>query len=94
MERDTEVTPVVFRVWRASEGGGVLALFPNESPSVISKPWLCDSYEHIGQHGSADYAGCVNATRPATETEAAPLKAELESLGYKLRVLKRRPAHA
>lgn len=44
------------------------------------------AYSHVGQHSSAhpDYA---KESRPATPEEYAPLKAELESLGYNLEVL-------
>ena len=39
------------------------------------------SYQHIGQHGGAspDLSFC---TRPSTLDEIAPLKAELERIGY------------
>lgn len=79
-------TPVVFRVWK--QGGGVLALFPT-LPSNIGGS-LCVSYESVGQHGGADYHGCVQLTRPATPDEYGPLWAELEQcIGYALRVVKR-----
>lgn len=80
-----EPTVVVFRVWR--DAGTVLALFPHEKGDHSGH---CACYERVGQHGAADYTGCVAKTRPATEAEAAPLKAELESLGYTLKVQQRR----
>ena len=46
-------------------------------------------YEHFGQHGPADYTGCIKITRQATVKEAAPLLAELRQIGYKLQVVKR-----
>ena len=48
---------------------------------------LKTSYSHIGQHSSCaiEY---VNQSRPATETEYADLKKELESIGYILKVCK------
>lgn len=45
------------------------------------------SYEHYGQHGGAhlDY---VKESKPATESEYMPLKQELESIGYNLKICK------
>ena len=77
-------TAVVFRVWQPE--GTVLALFPYEK----EHSGLCSSYEHVGQHASADYTGCIQRSRPATSAEYAPLKSELEHRGYTLRVLRRR----
>jgi len=82
---DNQTTLVVFRRWRATDD--VIALFPAE-PSDING-WYCLSYEHVGQHSGADYFGVVQATRPATEEEAAPLAEELTRIGYKLNTIKR-----
>jgi hypothetical protein len=88
------ITEVVFRVWIGkdkTEAEGVLALFPYEQAA----PGYCDSFEHIGQHGSADYRGLVGGgwnrrTRPAKPEEYAGLKRELENCyGYRLKVIKR-----
>jgi len=69
----------------------VLALFPG----LEAKPGYCESFEHVGQHGAADYAGCISRTRPAkmTENDVKALYRELESApyGYRLRVQVRRP---
>lgn len=81
---NTELTTVVFRTWR--DVGTVLALFPYE----IEERGLCSSYEHVGQHGSADYQGCIARTRPSKPAEFASLKRELEGIGYKLSVRLRR----
>jgi len=82
-------TVVVFRKWKKSEGGGILALFPLEQ----ERGYLCTSYEHIGQHGAADYVGCIMRTKSAKPEEYADLKKELESepYNYNLVVKKRRP---
>jgi hypothetical protein len=77
-----EETPVVFRKWSEKEGGEILALFPADQEGH----YLIGSYQHTGQHGSANYFGCIQATRKATPEEYAPLKAELEQIGYKLKV--------
>jgi hypothetical protein len=51
--------------------------------------FYCDSYEHVGQHGGADYYGVVPRTKPCSLEEAADLMAELQRIGYILRPLKR-----
>jgi len=81
IEQDTEKTLVVFRYWHKDKDyPNVIALFPE-----IEDHWpYCSSYEHIGQHGGADYHGVVASTRPASESEYRDLKEELESLGYNL----------
>lgn len=82
---DTEITRVVFRVFKA--GNDVLALFPDQQNPVTG---LVMSYQHIGQHSEANYYGCVKASRLATVREYIPLKRELQSLGYKVKVSKRK----
>ncbi len=88
----SETTPVVFRVWPKSNGGGVIALFPT-LPGSTSDPYSCDSFEHVGQHGSADCTGTIRGTRAAKPDEYASLKRELESppYEYKLKVYARVP---
>lgn len=83
-----EKTAVVFRVWR--DTNTVIALFPNErevSGCVMS-------YEHVGQHGAADYAHVINATRPANADESSALRQELQGIGYNLVVYRRRPTRS
>jgi len=72
------MTPVIFRKWR-EQPQTILALFPTE-PGDISGVF-CSCYEHVGQHGSADYHGCVARTTPATTTEYSELLTELKSYG-------------
>jgi hypothetical protein len=81
-------TVVVFRKWKDS--GDVIALFPEE-PSDING-WYCDAYEHVGQHGGADYFGGIRLTRPASAAESAALAEELTRIGYKLKSIKRASA--
>ena len=76
-------TIVVFRKFKE---GDILALFPAERGD---NNWAVSSYMHVGQHGAADYTGCIRLTKPATPEEYAPLKRELESIGYVLDVKKR-----
>ena len=76
---------VVFRRWR--DTGGVIALFP-ELPADLGGD-CCDAYEHVGQHGGADYHGVIQHTTPCSPDDAAAVAAELRTIGYKLRPLKR-----
>lgn len=82
-EQTEPITKVVFRKFKE---GDILALFPyeHEGRGTVS------SYQHIGQHSSADYYHCIHATKPATPEEYAPLLAELTGIGYNLKVAKRR----
>jgi len=70
-------TPVIFRKWRSGDHD-ILALFP----TIPGSPGLCSSYQHVGQHGSADYAHCIRQTTPASPAEYADLLAELVGQGY------------
>ncbi len=80
-ERDEHETSVKFRKWR-KKNGGIIALFP-EIPSDIHGYYNM-SYEHVGQHGGADFSSVIARTVPATAEESADLKRELESIGYNL----------
>ncbi|MCY2987535.1 MAG: hypothetical protein NTY19_06685 [Planctomycetota bacterium] len=60
-----EVHKVVFRRWRDS--GDIIALF-SELPADRHGRYA-DSYEHIGQHGAADYLGVIPSIRSVEETE-------------------------
>ena len=81
MEKDIEITKVVFRKWR----GIIIALFPE----IQSHGLFCESYMHIGQHGGANYDYVVQQSIPATATEYADLQQELESIGYNLKIYQR-----
>jgi len=77
---------VIFRIW---PGGDVTALWPYLIVDWPSSSY-CQSYEHIGQHGAADYHYVIKQTRPAKENEYADLLKELQSLGYDPVIRKRR----
>jgi len=86
-EEKTPLTKVIFRRWRG-EDKSVVALFP-EDPGT-KDPTTCGSYAHVGQHGSASVWVMMNRTRPVKDpAEYAELKAELEGLGYRLKVCRR-----
>jgi hypothetical protein len=67
---------VVFRMFE----GDVIALFPEQDEGR----GLINSYEHIGQHGGADYSSVISRSRKATSKEYSDLKKELTSIGYNL----------
>jgi hypothetical protein len=72
---------VVLRRWR--KGGDVIALFP-ELPATVDG--LVTSYQHLGQHGAADYHHVISQTAPVPldgpDRERDELLAELSSIGY------------
>lgn len=79
-----EETEVIFRKFK--DDGSLIALFPYEEWAEGS----CGSYMHVGQHGGADYNHCIKASKPAKLSEYKDLKEELQSLGYVLKVIKRK----
>tara|TARA_Y100000310_G_C20220314_1_gene595447 strand:- start:283 stop:561 length:279 start_codon:yes stop_codon:yes gene_type:complete len=72
------MTPVIYRKYK--QNGDILALFP--SIPHDHNGYYCESYQHIGQHGGADYVHCIGITTPATPAEYADLHAELIRVGY------------
>ena len=77
---DKSFTRVFFK--KFSDGDVIAFLMDNEvNPSRI------DSYMHIGQHSEAseDFPASLKG---CTKEEYAPLKKELESIGYFLKVVK------
>ena len=83
--RDGEVTPVLFR---KSRDGEVTAVFPCEVASTDDASMGC--FSHIGQHGACSL-DWYRTTRPASLSEYADLKTELESppYHYRLKVYRR-----
>jgi hypothetical protein len=79
-------TIVIFRKDRTG-WKDCFALFP-ELPAD-NYGHYCDSYQHIGQHCSADYHGCIAASDAAKPDEYADLFEELERRGYNLVVRQR-----
>ncbi len=74
------MTPVIFRKWSESEGGGIIALFPTDLGT--NDPYTSSSYARVGQHGSANPVGVIEITTAATPSEYAALLEELKNLGY------------
>jgi len=77
-------TKVIFRTFPRE--GDTVALFP-ELPAT-HQGHDCLSYAHLGQHGAASPA-LTRDTRRATPEEIAPLRRELETIGYDLDIRER-----
>jgi hypothetical protein len=75
----------VFRRWKDS--GDIIALFPEIPADLHGRN--CEAYEHVGQHGGADYWGVIQATVPLRANQSADLAAELTRIGYNLRPIRR-----
>lgn len=86
MQKDTQITDVQF--WKSNDadefhpGCNPFAYFSNESEDGEFRL----SYSRVGQHSSChpDY---LDLCTPATPEEYAPLKEELESIGYILNII-------
>ena len=89
LDQDEHETIVVFR---CDPDGGVFALLPEDPADEYGR--LCTSYEHIGQHGAANYRSCIERSRPATPVEYADLLEEMTRIGYRVTVRQREPAGA
>jgi len=88
MLKDTHTTEIMFRVDTTKDfKGTIFAVLPHE---VSNFKGDVTTYQHVGQHSSGDYNVCLEQSRPANELESADLKAEMESLGYNIKVVKKR----
>lgn len=81
----TKADIVVFRRWK--DTGDIIALFP-ELPADLGGDH-CDAYEHVGQHGGADFHHVIRHTKPCSTEQSADLATELRTIGHKLRPVKR-----
>jgi hypothetical protein len=84
-----DIDLVVFRRWK--DCGTIIALFP-EIPADLAGRY-CEAYEHVGQHGGADYYGVIQATTPVELHEAEDLAEELTRIGYNLRPILKASRH-
>jgi hypothetical protein len=83
-----QIDRVIFRRWPKSEGGGVIALLPDQP----ANPYRVLAYEHTGQHGEASTDIPWRTKRTyETDPDVIALKKELESAPYeyKFRVVRR-----
>ena len=65
-------------IFRKFPEGDVIALFPDQ-PEGRGR---INSYQHVGQHGAADYQ-LIRELRPAKPAEYHDLLRELKNIGYK-----------
>lgn len=85
MEKDTYTTDVIFR---RDSNGDIVAIMP-ELLGTYDR-FTCQTYEHIGQHGSGDAS--LAWSLPLRDCDADNKKAlhrELEGIGYNLKEVKR-----
>ena len=68
---------VLFRTW---PDGTVTAVWP--AIPADNEGNLCQTYEHIGQHGGGDWNVIVKRTRAATPSEYQDLLQEITAIGY------------
>ena len=93
MEKDSNITEVIFRKYKPKHNFGVegtiVAVFPYD---LYNEKGNVNCYEFCGQHGEANYDHIINTmTTPASEEESADLKKHLENdFGYNFRVMKKR----
>ena len=92
-----ETIEVMFRKY-TDKSAEILAVFPYEAHDRAARFVSC--YAHIGQHGGAQMAHVLSATRPAKPDEYAELYEELQGIYerstfprcpiFKLRIIQRR----
>lgn len=88
MEKDTHTTEVMFRVDTTNDfKGTIIAILPHELNNHKGHVVV---YQHVGQHSGGDYYWMLKTSKPANESEYADLKQELESIGYNIKVVKKR----
>jgi hypothetical protein len=86
MKKDNYKTEVIFR--KAKEyNGTIIAFFPYD---ISDDKGNVTCYAHVGQHSGACWDYLLFRTKPAKANEYNELFEELESLGYNLKVVKRR----
>ena len=85
LEMTIPCTLVVYRRWK--DTADIIALFPEIVADIDGL--YCLSYEHVGQHGGADYHSVIQHTLPVTSKERAGLARELTLIGYDLKPIQR-----
>ena len=97
MKAKPDTIEVMFRKY-TDKSAEILAVFPYEAHDRAGRFVSC--YAHIGQHGGAQMAHVLSATRPAKPDEYAELYQELQYIYerpkfkgdpvYKLKIIQRR----
>lgn len=91
-----QVSTVLFRRWHTTTTQGIIAILPDDRWNSINHArnevsWMCQSYEHVGQHGPCDPKFVMACTKEATPEEYASLKKEMEGMGYLFKIVKKLP---
>lgn len=80
-----QAVKVIFRKYHT---GDIVAIFPEMPATLHPDSMVC--YQTIGQHGSVSSTIFISDyTSKASPSEYSSLKAELESIGYKLDICQR-----
>jgi hypothetical protein len=79
------IETVVFRRWK--DTGDIIALFPEIPADLLGH--YCLSYEHICQHGAANFERVMRHSKDVSPVESAGLARELALLGYDLKPIRR-----
>ena len=88
MKKDEFKTDVMFRKVKSGDDKGTIeAFFPYD---IADRKGNITCYADLGQHSGACWEYVINNTIPAKENEYQYLKSGLESIGYNLRIIKRR----
>ena len=90
-ENEEDTTRVIFRMTPRERlaNGGLSNLDPECVAFLLdvdAKIGYVMSYMHVGQHGEASVEWMYSRCIPATPEQYADLKAELESIGYILKI--------
>jgi hypothetical protein len=84
----SDLTTVAFRTQtKGALKGTVTAIFPY----LPYDSQYLTGYTRVGQHHACSREWVLSNSRPSTDIEYADLKAELENIGYNLRVINRFP---
>lgn len=81
----SEIVDVVFL--RHPDGSDVFAVFPGIA-ATEGNPNHVLCYERVGQHGPASLYYCAECDEVLASADYADIRAELESIGYELYVVR------
>jgi len=87
VKNNLDTVKVIYRTFSILDGGDTIAIFPEIIGT--NDPVTCDSYQHLGQHGSCNPNHLISITRPSTFEEKEELAKELEAIGYSLKEVKK-----
>lgn len=83
----TQDRPMDKVIFRAQRDGTIIAVWP--AIPADNEGNLCQTYEHVGQHGAGDWNVIVRNSFPATPQQYNPLLRELIQIGYNPIIIRR-----